>query len=128
MKGNLKYLLILLILFLLLFCTGVLIESRMKLDFNIPELFNLTLSFALASMISLIVYFRGFAKSPSERAMHTFTSVSIKFLMELFIALVWFLIAKKTTPSCILLFFVLYLSFTLYFIWVIINTLKNKTL
>jgi len=128
MKSNLKYLLTILILIFLLFCTGLLIDSRLHLDFNTLELFNLTISFALVSIISLIVYFRGFAKSHGERAMHTFTSVSIKFIMELFIALIWFLIAKKTTPSCVLLFFVLYLSFTLYFIWVVINTLKNKSL
>lgn len=128
MKRSLKYLLILLILFLLLFLTGLLIDSKLNLDFTIPDLFNLIISFALASVISLIVYFRGFPLSPGERAMHTFTSVSIKFIMELFIALIWFLIAKKTSTSCILLFFVLYLTFTLYFICVIINTLKNKSL
>ena len=128
MKSNLKYLLTLLILFFLLFLTGLMIDSGLNLGLGTLALFNLTVSFALVSVISLIVYFRGLSKSHGERAMHTLTAVSIKFLMELFIALIWFLIAKKTTPSCVLLFFVLYLSFTLYFIWVVINTLKNKSL
>lgn len=128
MKTNLKYLSSLLIIFLLLLCTGVLIDLKLNLDFNELDLFNLTISFALASMIGLLVYFRGFAKEPGEKAMHTFTAISIKFITELFIALIWFAVAKKTTTSCILLFFVLYLAFTLYFIRVIINTLKNKSL
>lgn len=128
MKRNLKYLSSLLILILLLFCTGVLIDLKLNLEFNELDLFNLTISFALASMIGLLVYSRGFAKEPGEKAMHTFAAVSIKFITELFIALIWFAVAKKTTPSCILLFFVLYLAFSLYFIRVIINTLKNKSL
>ena len=128
MKNNLKYLLVLINLFLLLLCSGVLIDSKLELDFNTLELFNITIAFTITSMICLIVYFRGFSREPREKAMHSFAAISLKFLVELFIALIWFGVAKKTTPSCILLFFVLYLAFSLYFIWVIFNTLKNRSL
>jgi len=128
MKINLKYLAILLILFLFIFCAGLLVDSKLELEYNELDLFNLTISFTLASIAGLIVYFRGFAKEPQGQAMHTLAGTGIKFIAELFISLVWFVLAKKTTPSCILLFFVLYLAFSLYFILVIINSLKNRSL
>jgi hypothetical protein len=128
MKIRLKYLSILLIIFLLLFCTAVFTDSKYGLEFDTIELFNLTISFAIVSMGGLIVFFRGISKEPRARAMHSLTAMGIKFIAELFIALAWFAIAKKTEQSCIILFFVLYLAFSLYFIFVIINTLKNKSL
>ena len=128
MNKSLKYLSILLILFLSLFCIGIITRSKFDLQYTPLDLFNISISFALASMTGLLIFFRGRIKEPREQTMHTFTGVSIKFIAELFIALIWFVVAKKTAPSCILLFFVLYLAFSLYFILVVINTLKNKSL
>lgn len=48
--------------------------------------------------------------------------------MELVLALVWFFIIKKTTAASLLLFFVLYLAFSLFSIFRMLNTLKNKSL
>jgi len=128
MKMSLKYLAILLIIFLLLFCAALFTGSKYSSEFDTISLFNLSVSFAIASTGGLIIFFRGVSKEPRERTMHTFTAISVKFIAELFIALAWFVVSKKTERSCIILFFVLYLTFSLYFIFVIINTLKNKSL
>jgi hypothetical protein len=42
--------------------------------------------------------------------------------------LLWFIVAKKTSLPSVLMFFVLYLSLTLFTLWVIMKTLKNKAL
>jgi hypothetical protein len=40
----------------------------------------------------------------------------------------WFFIAKKTGLPSVILFFVLYLAFTLFLILVMLRTLKNRSL
>jgi hypothetical protein len=44
------------------------------------------------------------------------------------LALVWFVILKKTTLSFLIIFFVLYLSLTLFSVNYILKILKNKLL
>jgi len=95
---------------------------------SIPDISRLTLSFYLIVVISLFIFFTGQNRELQSQPFYTMVSVVLKFLMELFLALIWFLIAKKTTISFILLFFILYLAFTIFYIFVILNTLKNKSL
>jgi hypothetical protein len=42
--------------------------------------------------------------------------------------LLWFIVAKKTSLQSVLMFFVLYLTLTLFTLWVILKTLKHKVL
>jgi hypothetical protein len=49
-------------------------------------------------------------------------------LLEMILALVWFFVLKKTDTSDLLLFFVLYLAFSLYSIICMLKTLKSKSL
>jgi len=44
------------------------------------------------------------------------------------LALIWFFVAKKTYPSSVLLFFVLYLALSLYSVYFILKTLKSRSL
>lgn len=44
------------------------------------------------------------------------------------LALLWFLIVKKTYLASVILFFVLYLAISLYSMFFILNTLKSKPL
>lgn len=60
--------------------------------------------------------------------MNTFAAISLKFIIELVIALVWFILMKKYGWYNIILFFVLYLAFSIISIVIILKSLKNKTL
>jgi hypothetical protein len=60
--------------------------------------------------------------------MHTLFSFSLKFLLELILVLTWFFIAKKTGLPSVLSFFVLYLTFTLFLILIILKPLKKRPL
>lgn len=128
MSRYLKYFLSLFILFLVVCCGSVILNSVFSLGMNVSSVIFITLSFALSALLSLVVFFRGMSHQGSEQAMHTFVAVGIKFLAELFIALIWFIAAKKTSAEYIILFFVLYLAFSLFYIILILKTLKKKSL
>jgi hypothetical protein len=108
--------------------TGIVLKNRVNTGFSLNDIICLTLSFYLASIIPLTVFLTGQRKETKSQPYYTLAGITLKFLLELIIALIWFLIAKKTSISFILLFFVLYLTFTIFSIFVILNTLKNKSL
>jgi len=84
--------------------------------------------FYLNTGIALFVFFRGQTRDPESQTFHSLVAVSLKFLVELAIIFICFIIAKKNEMQSVVLFFVLYLSFTLFFIFKIFKTLKIKSL
>jgi hypothetical protein len=84
--------------------------------------------FSFIALITIIIFFKGQTKEPDKQTLYTLVAVSLKFLLEIVFALLWFILAKKTSLQSVLMFFVLYLALTLYTIWVIVKTLKNKVL
>ena len=127
-NSKLKYPALLLLMLLLIIIAGSLLDDNYSFAFSFLDLFNLSLSFAITAMISMLVFIRGIKEEPGRRAMHTLTATGIKFVAGLFIALVWFAVAKKNEPECIILFLLLYLAFSLFLMFVIIKTLKNNSL
>jgi len=84
--------------------------------------------FFITTTIALIVFFMGQKKKPHEETMHSFISVALKFVLELILAFIWFVTMKKIEWIDILLFFMLYLAFSITGILIILKSLKNKTL
>ncbi len=128
LKKGFQYSLYLLILSILLVIAGLLFNITFNTGLALSDIIFLTLAFFAASVISLFIFFKGQTKDKQDQSFYTLVSTSLKFLTELVIALVWFLILKKTETTLIILFFVLYLTFTIFSIIVILNTLKNNTL
>ncbi len=128
MRKNLKSLLLLTIIIPGVICAGLIMRSLFGLHYSGRELAILTSAFAVVSAVSMLVFFRGTGKKDKEQAFHTLTSLSVKFLAELVIALLWFLIAKKSSAEYVILFFVLYLSFSMFSFGLMLKTLKNKSL
>jgi hypothetical protein len=92
------------------------------------ELTILTIVFLCICSISFVIFQRGQSKDPQSQTLHTLVSVSVKLLLEMVLALLWFFAAKKTSTESVFMFFVLYLSFSLFYVLVILKTLKNKSL
>ena len=113
---------------LFIICTGYLLIPVLKNNNYLPDLTILTVIFTFISIISVFIFSRGQSKEPQSQTMHTLVSVSIKFLLELILALLWFIVAKKTSSQSVLMFFVLYLSFSLLLLFIVLKTLKNKAL
>lgn len=80
------------------------------------------------ALVTLIIFFSGRKKDPEAQTIHILMALGIKFIADLVIALLWFFVAKKTGPAAVILFFVLYLAFTLFSIFVVLKTLKYKPL
>lgn len=128
MKPLHKYILLLLLLNILLFGTGYFLISSGGLNLSFIEITILSPLFSIIALITLVIFLRGQTKEPDSQTLHSLVSVSLKFLLEIVLALVWFIVAKKTSLPSVLIFIVLYLTFTLFSILVILKTLKNKSL
>jgi hypothetical protein len=123
-----KYTLLLILLNFVLIGLGFVLISVYNLNLSFVEIVILSSLFSIIAFISLSIFLRGQTKEPNSQTLHSLVSVSLKFLLEIVLALVWFIVTKKTSRASVLIFFVLYLSLTLFLLWVILKTLKNKSL
>lgn len=113
---------------MLILLTGYLLVSVIKFSLRYSDIAILSSAFSLIAFITIVIFLRGQTKEPDNQTLHSLVSVSLKFLLDIVLALVWFIVAKKTSLTSVLIFFVLYLTLTLFSIWVILKTLKNKSL
>jgi hypothetical protein len=128
MRQIYKYVLYLIIFNILLTCLVYLIRSFGQLNLSYNDTVILSLSFSAISAITLAIFLRGLSREPDSQTLHTLVSVSLKFLLDIILALVWFFIFKKTTVTSVFVFFVLYLALTLFTIFVILKILRNRSL
>ncbi len=112
----------------LILAGGLILLPGYDTGFDFTDIAVLSLSFASLSLLTLIIFFRGQKKDPEARTMYILVAFGIKFLIEMVIALLWFFVAKKTGLASVILFFVLYLAFTLFSVLVVLKTLKYKPL
>jgi len=125
-----KYIFQLLVFNILLLSTLYFLSSvlNLNLSLNLNEAFILSTVFSGISLITLLIFFMGQSKEPDSQTLYILVAVSLKFLLEIVFALIWLIVVKKTALSSVLMFFVLYLTLTLFTIFVILKTLKNKVL
>ncbi len=128
MKLLLKKILSLFVFEILILIIGYLLISVFNLNLKFTSVLLLSLIFTLISSAILIVFMTGQKKNPESQAIHTLSATGVKFLLELVLAFLWFFVGKKSELPDVLLFFVLYLAFTLYSILIISKELKNRGL
>jgi len=87
----------------------------------------LTASFTVAALISLLIFFNGTGPDAKRSVLMTLIAVSIKFLLSLIIALLFFVIFKNREAGSVILFFILYLAFTIFILLTFLNILKKKS-
>ena len=113
---------------LLAFFAGYLLVTLTASSLSLSEIILLSGSYFSITFISLIIFGRGQKKEAGSQTMHILAAISVKMLLEMVLALIWFFVLKKTSPSDLLLFFVLYLAFSLYSIIFMLKTLKSKSI
>jgi hypothetical protein len=128
MKPVIRYIRLLAMLEILFLAAGFLVISKSGIGISFGEMALLSAIFAIIALLSIIIFFRGQEKDAATQTMHSLVSVTLKFLLELILAFVWFFVAKKTGLSSVILFFVLYLAFSLFLVMIMMKTLKNKSL
>ena len=97
-------------------------------SFTFINIAILSVIFMALSTICLFIYFKGREKEEDGQSKSLLLSFTIKFLSELVLAFFWFFIGKKTSIDSLLLFFILYLAFTLLMMSAMLKTLKHKNL
>jgi hypothetical protein len=107
---------------------GYLLASVTNSKIIYTDILILSSVFSLIGLLTLIIFLKGQAKEPESQTLHSLVAVILKFLLELVLALIWFIVAKKTSLQSVLCFFVIYLTLSLFLVWVILKTLKNKSL
>lgn len=128
MKNNLKPFISLLLLLLAVIAAGLILKEAFSLEYTIKYLVVVSLMFTVSTAVALIIFFRGIKRDVKEQAMHSLLAISSKFLIELVMVLSLFVIAKKTSMTYVILFFVLYLCFSMFSVRTILKTLKGKSL
>jgi len=128
LKTLTKQLLNLLLLLIIIFVTGFLLTRFIDIGLGFTDIIAVSGGYTLITVLIFMIFFRGLNKPPDSQTMHSMVAIVIKFLMELVFAFTWFFLAKKTGLSSVLLFFVLYLTFTLFSVIIILKALKDKSL
>jgi hypothetical protein len=123
-----KYILLLVPLNILLIATAFLLVSVFKLNILIGDTLILSLAFSIIALVTLVIFFKGQSKEPDSQTLYILVAVSLKLLLEMLFAILWFFVAKKSYMPSVLMFFVIYLSLTLYSLLIILKTLRNKVL
>lgn len=123
-----KYFVLLLLLELLVLISGRYVMPSLLSTASFTDVAICSVFFTLNSALVLTIFFRGRNRDAESQTMHSLVAISIKFLAELFFALVWIFILKKRESDMLLLFFVLYLAFTIFSVIVILKVLKDKSL
>jgi hypothetical protein len=98
------------------------------LNINLTDLVILTLCFIVISLVMILIFIKGLSKEPESQSIYSLAAIGVKIILEMSLALVWLIIAKKTGVISVILFFVLYLAISLYSIFFILKTLKKKSL
>lgn len=128
MKLLFKKILSLFIFEILILLIGYFLISVFKLDLKLTSILLLSLIFTIITSIVLVVFITGQKKNPESQAIHSLSAIGVKFLLDLLLAFLWFFVGKKSGLADVLLFFVLYLAFTLFSILIISKELKNRVL
>jgi hypothetical protein len=112
----------------LLFILVLLGISKVRPDmFVTTEAVLLTMCFTVAALISLLIFFNGTASNVERSVLMTLIALSVKFLLSLIIALLFFVIFKNRETGSVILFFILYLAFTVFIILTFLNVLKRNS-
>jgi hypothetical protein len=98
------------------------------LNINLTDLVILTLCFIVISLVMILIFIKGLSKEPESQSIYSLAAIGVKIILEMSLALVWLIIAKKTGVISVILFFVLYLAISLYSIFFVLKTLKKKSL
>ena len=85
-------------------------------------------AFSVISFTTLFIFYSGQSKEAESQLLYTLSAIVLKFLLDAVTALVWFVAGKNFQTQYVLLFFILYLAFTIFSVVSILNALNNKGL
>ena len=117
----------------LLFLTAFFfIAGRLTIPQLLPELnlnsFYLTLSyFLIVNVLVLILFFKGSSKNPEKAIVYTLLTISLKFILYISFILIYYLITKNLSKGYLIIFFLLYLTFSFFTLFAVLKELKLRS-
>lgn len=121
MTDRIRFLWQLMVLTALLLLTGYFVISWGMLSLPLTQLVILVLVTSSISFSSGMIFLIGQQKEEKVRFFFTLVSIGAKFLLYLFLILIWWGITKNLTKEFIITFFVLYLVFAIFLISVFLK-------
>jgi len=88
---------------------------------------QLVAGFAVISLSAFIIFFSGIKKDTEGSVFHTLIALGVKMLLSFVFALLFFIVFKNRGTGSVILFFVLYLEFTLFVVFTFLSVLKSKS-
>jgi hypothetical protein len=125
-KGTLKNFLLLILLALAFLSAGLITGYFYTSLVNLTTLCIVVPVFFFISALSLAIFFNAHKRNPDGKIVSTFVALSLKTLLCLVFALIIFLVFKKKDSGTVILFFIIYLGFTLFVVFSMLNTLKKS--
>ena len=84
--------------------------------------------FTLTAFISLMIFFRGVGSDSEKSVFMTFIALGLKMLLSFVLALLFIAVFKNNQTGSVILFFILYLAFTVFVLLTIFRFLKKGQL
>ena len=122
-----KHYLLLLVLSLVLIMLIIILNRLQPSLYNSGSAVALTGAFTLAAFASILAFFNGFNSDTAKSVLFTLIALVIKTLLSLIIALLYLVVFKNDQTGSVILFFILYLTFTVYVIYTFTRVLKKKS-
>ncbi len=113
---------------LVVFAFMVIVILLVPLQITIADLLLTTFIFSVITALALILFLIGSDRSPEKQPLYTMSAVGLKLFLFIIYAIVYFVVLKNTGAVNIILFFLLYLAFTIYLLKVVVKILKIKSL
>ncbi len=117
----------------LLILSMLIIIMVLGLNRIVPDLFNplstvmLAGGFSIIAFISLLIFFNGQRSGPEKSVFMTLITLGVKMLLSFVLALLFFVVFKNSRTGSVILFFILYLAFTVFVFLTIFSVLKKKS-
>ena len=119
---------LLLILYSLLIVAILLgVNSVSPFPVTLKSILLLTAGFTLVSLIALIIFFFGQNTNPEKTVFSTMTAIGVKMVLSFILALLFFVVFKNKETGSVILFFILYLAFTVFVFLTFLRIIKLKS-
>ena len=95
--------------------------------FPINDILLLTGGFAFISITALVIFFSGTEGNGEKSVFATLIAIGVKMLLSFVLALLFIVVFKNKETGSVLLFFILYLAFTVFVFLTFFRIAKKKS-
>lgn len=105
---------------------GAILTTITSIGLSFRDVAIVSLCFFFINVLSFMIAQCGVDEEAKKSGILILASFGCKFVGELIFALVWFLFLKKIGAMSLLLFFLIYLAFTMFWVISTLKSLKTK--